>query len=234
MVNRWYGGVHLQNRRWQIINECALESLRKGKFVPDIAKSKSALPKSSPCMRSNESLEIISPSTVLLCDSTSADTNINSMIPGKGRGKKLTSATLDSTISNLKKLGSGYCVIIIQSGVNYHMSSSEEVVKQKLINVLDTAKQCHPRADMFMCILLPDKFDPSDTIHINNYNRTQGSRKQCHVVETEEVFKWKSNLYKNRKHPNYRGTAQIVMSIKSKHGLSTALPSQYTQNTGII
>ncbi len=80
-------------------------------------------------------------------------------------------------------------IFIIMLPNHDYMSTNEEVVEQKLIKVLDTAKRYHPGADILTCTLLPDKFDPSNTIPINNYIRTQCSRKQCQVVNTEDIFK---------------------------------------------
>ena len=137
--------------------------------------------------------------------------------------KCLVTSTLDAVDRKIRELPP--CEnIVIQSGINDLMSSTMEQVKLKINNVIKTAKSYHPTANIYMCSILTRNDKNKEINDFINSTTTKYGEK---YIDTTHV---PSELFRDAKHPNERGTAIIVGKIKKVTGMSTITPKSKSAN----
>jgi lysophospholipase L1-like esterase len=202
MVCRWYGGKHTGQLPFKLIAQCLLEALKTGTFITG---SNSVKPKS----------------VLILSDSTGAGINVNRMMPG-GSCRRDTAPTLDSCITKLKVLPGKYDNIIIQCGINDVEALGLHQTSKKVKDVLDTAKQHHPRSNIHICSLLPYRaHDDGSIAEMNRSINACAQSKHCKFIDIYSRFHQNQDMYRGNKHPNVKGTAVIVSAMKKDIGLAT-------------
>ena len=118
---RWFGGTHIWDDRWKIMEQCTIEVLTAAGLIQNPGNQQSAAPIS---MSS-------SPKTMYLADSTGQKVMVRRMIPGANSVADRAS-TLDAVQRKLKSLSPAYQRVIVQSGVNDMENCALSVMKDKI------------------------------------------------------------------------------------------------------
>jgi hypothetical protein len=247
VVCRVYGGIHMYNRRFELIQECAVAALCKGNFLSQIPSLKSRLEtvhqntNSVPIKfaRNGASRGVNNGVTngtpkkgqniLLLCDSTGARIDAKKMIPGESVTKYST-PTLDAVTRKLKTVSNNYQTMVIASGINDLKTSSQHQIQRKLNEVLNTAKEYHPNKKIYVCSLLPDYGDPSPVNEVNSIMKTLAEKKGCGFVNSSSRFQGKQQWYRDAIHPNIRGSIEMAMEIRQTLGYSYVPRDSRTYN----
>jgi hypothetical protein len=204
VVCRWYGGTHMGSRRYDLIKECATEALVKAKLIshiPSITDMERSPSQSHPPVK-----------TLYLSDSTGALVNVRILCGDNG--VKDVAPTLDAVCRKLKQSAPDIKRIVIQSGVNDIDNSSIEQVKKKIIQVVETTKEYHPRAELFVTSILPDNGEKNSRYDINHFIKSQSIKSQFKFIDLCSKFEERRNLLRDRKHPNKHGTAVLAAEIR--------------------
>ena len=168
----------------------------------------------------------------LIGDSMSNDITMNRMIPDRS-GEKIKCSTLVDAIARVKIM-KNVANFVIQTGINDTKETSDEVVKQSYITLIDTIKQYHPRSKIYVCTLIPPKNDPRRIEELNRFIVALGERKSFSVIPTHRDFLVNQDLYKDWCHPNYKGTATIVREIKMALGMNTGPYYRHYTESGAL
>ena len=224
MVCRWFGGIHLNSRRWDLIEKCATEALfRAATITNDHDDSPPPHKVSTFPVADQENI----PKTVILCDSTGAQININRMFSKTSESTKIVAPTLHDAEIKVQQLGERYKNIIIQTGINdiKHMHTSQ--VKTSIESTLKTAKEYNPMSNIHIATILPEKNRPDTMDDVNQFIKAQSLNLGCKVIDTEREFRSNLELYRDEFHPNAKGTAKIVSLIKQSLGIGRTVNYGY-------
>ena len=205
VVCRWYGGEHIGPIRWQLMEDCTLECLAVGGYI------ESRNPTNNDTRNQN-----VNKKTMYITDSTAAKVDIHRMIPGRN-GHRDQAPTLDAVQRKLKTISPSYKRVIIQSGINDLEICANSVVEKKITAVLEIAKTHLPQSEIYMTSIV-NRDGSANTIEINRFIEAQTRKYHCKHIDTTKLG-GKKDCFRDRKHPNERGTAEIVLKIKEAIGL---------------
>lgn len=229
LVCRWYGNVHLYQRRFELMKHCAVEALTDGNLMP---QSIDRITQQEGQETTTPTAEQSASKTIIFCDSTGATINVNRMIPNKS-AIKVSCPTLDSATVNIQKTPETSGNIVIQTGINDIGSVPMTQLRNKITKLIDTAKSFHPTAKICITSILPYRSDVRSTEDINNFIEHSAKRKRIIYVNTAAQFKGSSGLYRDEKHPNKRGTGVLVSCLKSSMGLKYSAHPNYSALTKV-
>ena len=238
MVCRWYGEEHIYDARWKIIEDATQEVLNRVKYsFPRKSFTSGSNAPQGTSSNSNSQQPITSgPSnqvqgTLLLCDSTGGPIHMGRLLNGD-IGNKESAPTFDTVKRKLIETAPVYRKIIIQSGINDLSRKSPSAVKTAINITLETCKEYHPKANVFVCSLLPYMNEENHEIEdVNHHIQSATMKFGYQFVNTSELFKGHPEYYRDRRHPNQKGVGVIVRSIKDKLGYPrpTLLQRQVSQ-----
>lgn len=156
-----------------------------------------------------------------ITDSTAARVDVRRMIPGRN-GHMDQAPTLDAVQRKIKNLSPTYKKVVIQSGINDLDVSPNSVVEKKITAIFDAAKTHLPQTDVYMTSIINKEGSPASAA-INQYIQAQTYKYKYKYIDTSKIS-GKADCFRDRKHPNDKGTAEIVKSIKEAIGLKRSGP----------
>jgi hypothetical protein len=152
-----------------------------------------------------------------ISDSTGSLVKLDRMIPGRN-GKREVAPTLDAVKRKLENTDPKYSRIIIQSGINDIENLASSTVASKITEVLKTAKEYHPKATVFFTSII-NRDASSNTINVNKIVEAQLIKFGYQYINTSHM-NGDVSLFRDRKHPNHKGTGQLVIKIKETLGFN--------------
>ena len=133
-------------------------------------------------------------------------------------GQKEHAATLDTVQEKIRSMNPDVKKVVIQTGINDFTSSSNSVVQRKFTTVMKLAKTYHPRTQFYFTSLL-DRDNSPDVAAINFHIKNQAMNHGYIYVDTASRMNGRSDFFIDRRHPNYPGTAAMVVKIKEALGI---------------
>ena len=88
---------------------------------------------------------------------------------------------------------------------------------------MNTAKEYHPHANIYVCGILPDPDEPDTYDAINTFSENQATRKSISFIRLDSL-KHVKNCFRDNRHPNRRGTGEMVKRMKTALGYEFRTP----------